>query len=110
MERFLLQLEGILDETMHMAECLSFGDGVDHDNILGKWVPYTTNAVADTEDELTHNLGTVPVCLFIMKPPASGTINLGPTPWTTSKAYLKCSAASQTALIFFMLQGHEDAE
>jgi len=82
---------------------LGFGNGTDKDNIAGKWVTYTTNAVANTEDTVAHNLGVVPVGFIVMIPPGSGTINKGTTSWTTTNIYLKCSAANQTAKLFLLI-------
>lgn len=107
MERFVSVLEEVLAENARTINgTLGFGDGIDFDNLIGKWVTYTTNAIADTEDTLTHDLGAVPIGFITMKPPASGFIYRGPTVWTTSKLYLKCSAANQTALIFVIQASH----
>jgi hypothetical protein len=81
---------------------LTYGTGLYPDNIAGKWIDYTTNAVADTEDAVEHNLGVVPVGFHLMVPPPSGVINKGSTAWTTTHIYLKCSAAAQTARLFVL--------
>jgi hypothetical protein len=107
-QKFLRTLVQQLDRRlieMHrtLAGNLGFGDGTDVDNLIGKWMEYSTNAVANTEDALAHNLGVIPVGFLLLVPPATGTILLGPTPWTTSNLYLKCNAASQTAKIFVVI-------
>tara|TARA_Y100000310_G_C20462828_1_gene706185 strand:- start:497 stop:895 length:399 start_codon:yes stop_codon:yes gene_type:complete len=81
---------------------LGLGDGVDFDNLVGEWVTYSTNAVANTEDTIAHTLGAVPVGYFLLKPPLVGNIHIGSTTWTTSNIYLSCNAASQTASIFLL--------
>lgn len=86
---------------------ISFGDGVDFDNIKGKWMTYATNGVANTEDAITHNLGVIPVGMIVMVPPQNGFIYTGPTAWTTTQIFLKCSQASQTATIFLVLPPSE---
>ena len=82
------------------------GDGVDIDNFMGKWLTYTTNGVANTEDAVTHDLGVTPIGFLVVNPPASGFVYRGATSWTASKIYLKCSAASQTALILVLIPSH----
>lgn len=86
---------------------LGFGDGTDLDNLVGKWLSYSTNGVANTEDEITHDLGVVPIGFIVLVPPRSGVINRGPTSWTSSKMYLQCSAASQTATIFAIIASQQ---
>ena|SRR5688572_18289930 len=82
---------------------LSFGTSAAPDNIAGKWMLYTTNAVADTEDEIEHNLGVIPTGFIQMIPPEAGFITRGPTAWTTTAIYLKCSEADQTATLFLTI-------
>lgn len=82
---------------------LGFGDGTSIDNIAGKWVEYTTNAIANTEDAVTHDLGVIPAGFIVMVPPVSGVVNKGTTAWTTTTIYLKCSAADQTATLFLLI-------
>ena len=82
---------------------VGFGDGTDFDNLKGKWLTYSTNASPDTEDTVTHDLGSVPVGFLTMEPPEAGYLYKGPTPWTTTAIFLKCSAAAQTAKIFVLL-------
>ena len=86
---------------------LGFGDGVDIDNMVGKWITYTTNGVANTEDTIVHDMGVVPIGFLVMIPPESGTINKGTTAWTASNIYLKCSAASQTAKLFLLIPSQQ---
>jgi hypothetical protein len=93
----------IVEMQKTFAGNLGFGNGTDIDNIIGKWMEYSTNAVANTEDTLAHNLGVIPVGFLLLVPPATGFIMPGPTPWTTSNLYLKCNAASQTAKIFVVI-------
>lgn len=107
MEGVISRLEEILAETSRAANGgLGFGDGLDMDNLIGKWMTYTTNAVADTEDTLAHNLAAVPIGFLLMLPPKAGFIYRGPTAWTASNLYLKCSAASQTVTIFVLQASH----
>lgn len=98
--------EALTEQARAINGGLGFGDETDFDNLMGKWLAYATNAVANTEDELTHNLGAVPIGFIVMTPPATGVVNRGTTSWTTSKLYLKCSGAAQTAVIFVLAPSH----
>lgn len=106
-QQTLLDLESYLLEFVRINDGnLGFGDGTDPDNLIGKWLTYTTNAIADTEDTLTHDLGMVPVGFIVMEPPNGGFIYKGTTAWTTSQIFLKCSAANKTAKIFVVAPSH----
>lgn len=87
---------------------LGFGDGVDPDNMFGVWITYTTNAVANTEDAVTHNLGVVPVGYLVFSQDKAGSLYKSGSAWTTSQIFLKCSAASTTVLIFIMAPSNVD--
>lgn len=79
---------------------LGFGDGTDEDNVAGKWITYVTTG---DEDEITHNLGVVPVGFLVFNPPEYGFVCRSPfTAWTTDKIYLFCGEPSQTVLIFIV--------
>ena len=93
----LLRLRMMIDNAH-----LGFGDGVNRDNMFGTWVNYTTNAVANTEDTINHNLGFVPVGWLVVTQDKAGSIYKGTTTWTTSQIFLKCSVASVTARIFVL--------
>ena len=82
---------------------LSFWDGTDYDNLKGKWLTFTSSETPGAELTLTHNLGTVPTGFLVIVPPASGTVNTGTTPWTTSAMYVSTSAGTQTVTIFALL-------
>jgi hypothetical protein len=82
---------------------LTFGDGVDIDNIAGKWVTFTSNGSGGTETAIAHNLGVVPVGVMVMKPQAAGTMVRGATAWTVTHIYLTFSSASQTVTVFLVI-------
>lgn len=93
--------------SIHQAlDSLGFGDGVDTDNLVGKWIQYATNAAADTEDTIAHSLGVIPIGVIVMVPPQAGFIYKGTTAWTTTNIYLKCSAADQDATLFLVVPSH----
>jgi len=82
---------------------LGFGDGVDADNLRGKWITYTTNGTPDTEDAIAHSLGVVPVGVLEMKKPSAGFLYKGASAWTTTHIYMKCSSSSQSVTLFVLL-------
>lgn len=87
---------------------LSFGDGTDPDNIKGAWTSGTSHAVADTEFEIQHNLGQIPVgFLDVGYKDKAGVFYRGSSSWTTSSIFLKCNVAS-TSYRLFLLLGPEE--
>lgn len=55
-----------------------------------------TNATANTEFAVEHNLGVIPTGYIVTKKSAAGDIYTGSTAWTTTQIYLKCSTAAIT--------------
>lgn len=82
---------------------LTFGDGVDLDNIAGKWVTFTSNGSGGVETAIVHNLGVIPVGVLVMVPQAAGTMVRGGTAWSTTNIYLTFSSASQTVTVFLLV-------
>jgi hypothetical protein len=60
------------------------------------WVAYVSNAVADTEDTVAHNLARTPVGLFVGIPDKSAIIYAGTTAWTSTNIYLRASVLTVT--------------
>jgi len=81
---------------------LSFGDGTNPDNLAGQWKNYTTNAVADTEDAVSHTLSRVPIGFLVFSASKAGILYKGSTAWTSTSIFLKCSAASTVVRIFIL--------
>lgn len=81
---------------------LTLGNGTDADNVKGIWVSYTSNAIANTEDLITHNLGLIPVGILVVNQDKSASWYAGTTAWNTTTLSLKWSAASVTARIFIL--------
>jgi len=82
---------------------ISFGSPAGgSDNINAVWATGTSPAGADTEFEVVHNLGRVPVAFIPVNKNKAGDIYAGGTSWTTTKLYLKCSVSSlaYTLLVF----------
>lgn len=97
----IVQLLGFLRTlTQRLNGLVSFGGGVNSTwtgNVDGQRVEFTTPGVADTEFELWHGLGRVPVGRIVMLQDKAGSLydsNTGG--WGTERIYLKCDAASVT--------------
>lgn len=63
-------------------------------NLSGKYVVFTSNGAANTEDAVPHKLGRVPVGYIVVKQDKAGIVYDGGTSWTTANLYLKTSVAS----------------
>lgn len=72
---------------------VSFLDNVDCD-----FVTYTSNAVADTEDTVAHDLGKVPTGIIPVSLDKAGIIYKSTT-YTDENLFLKCNVASVTATL-----------
>lgn len=80
---------------------ISFGNLTDGtDNITGFWYSGVTPNPAGTEFQVTHNLGRVPTGWLVVNADQACSVYKGATVWTTSKMYLKCSAATVNLVIF----------
>lgn len=69
-------------------------------NIDGVWVQYVSNAVADTEDTVAHNLLRAPVGFYQGIPNKGGVAYLSSTAPTSTNIYLKASVAALTVNLF----------
>lgn len=92
-----------LQELSRVARSLTFLDsngGITSGrralNFDAVWVQYVSNATANTEDTVAHNLNRVPVGMFIGIPNVSSIIYAGPTAWTSTNVFLRASAATVT--------------
>lgn len=106
-------IEWLRDLTIRLRRTvdghIGFGDGLEIDNMFGSWVSYTSNAVANTEDTVAHNLGLIPIGFLVFSIDKNGTVYKGPTAWTTTNIFLKCSAASAAILLFIPGPSNKDA-
>ncbi len=64
------------------------------DNFDAVSITYTSNAVADTEDTVTHTLGKVPTGFIVYSINKGGVVYLSGTAATKTNIYLKCSTTS----------------
>ncbi len=65
-------------------------------NFDAVWVAYASNASADTEDTVPHNLGRVPAGMLIGVADKAGDVYNGTTTWTSTDIYLKADVTSLT--------------
>ena len=63
-------------------------------NLNAKWVVFTSNAVANTEDTVAHDLGRVPVGIEANIPDKAAVLYDGGTAHTSTNLYLKSTAAT----------------
>lgn len=74
------------------------------ENLDGYFKQFTSHASIDTEFTVAHGCGITPVGYQILWQDKAGSLYQGPstgTAWTSTNAYLKCSASSVTFLVFF---------
>lgn len=75
-------------------------DGRHSENLDGEFQVFTSNAVADTEDAITHGLGRIPVGFIVMNSSKGGITYAGDTTWTSTTIYLKNTSASNAVTIW----------
>lgn len=81
----------------------SAGDIIDSLYRLGGTIlPYTSNATADTQDTVAHNLGYIPNGFIVINSDKAAKVYKGSTAWTATNIYLKCDVTSAaTSLLVF---------
>lgn len=88
-------LQGIVDK---LNGKISFGNGeqsTQSGNIDGQWITFVTPAVADTQFEVPHGLGRLPVGRDIKRQDKAGTLyDSNPGGWGPKSVFFKCSVAS----------------
>ena len=70
------------------------------DNMDAADVSYTTNAVANTEDAVAHNLNRVPIGYWVISRDKAAIVYNGSSAWTSTNIYLKCNVASTAIRVF----------
>ena len=63
-------------------------------NLDAKWVVFTSNGTANTEDAITHALGRVPVMILAAVPDKAARLYDSGTTWTSTTIYLKTNVAT----------------
>lgn len=109
-ERAFSAADQILADLFRVINALDFGtieDGAPAANFNGRWLLYTTNGVANTDDTKRHKLGRVPVSfLQFERPNKTGeTPNSGQVYWGTGPSAtdltvtLRCTVASKQVYV-----------
>ncbi len=89
--------QSIIKQFGEVLEQTSLGpvvDGVKAGNFNGHWIEFTSNAVADTEDGITHKLGRVPTGFLVAQKNKASTLYNGSSNWTKTKIYLRSNVAT----------------
>ncbi len=81
---------------------ISFGDGVDFDNIEGTWVSILTPASPDTDFTVTHGLDRLPVGVIPMRKAAAVDIYTGSLADTTTTVTLRATIGSVAVELFIV--------
>lgn len=75
------------------------------ENIMGQFVTYTTNSTPNTQDTVSHQLGSIPIGYIVISKSAACDVyqqsNTGTT-WTKSNLYLKATASNVTVTLFLI--------
>ena len=102
-----LLFQQFMKEMLDMSFRLSFknksgtvASGTRSYNFDAVWVAYVSNGTANTEDTVSHNLGRIPIGIWVGIPDKSAVIYAdNQTAWTTTTVRLKASAATVTVNI-----------
>jgi hypothetical protein len=78
------------------------GDNGKGENIAGKFLTFTSNGVANTEDTIATGLEATPIGYIVTKQDTAGVLYSGTTAWDETNIYLKSSVASTTYKIFLL--------
>lgn len=81
---------------------LSFGDGVDSDNINGKWVNFITPTTPDTDFFIIHNLGRLPVGYQIHMKSVAADLYNGSQPATDTRICLRSNIGNVEMRVFIL--------
>lgn len=105
-------LDQVLDDIFQAINSVDPATPVDGDvtgQFNGRWIIYTSNAVANTDDTIRHRLGRVPKLLFNVELPVvtggspnSGRVYFGSVAPTSQQVTLRCTVASKRACVLLM--------
>lgn len=97
-----------LRNIFNFSTRIRFGDGAtgtNGENISGQFVQFTSDGTGNTEFNVAHTIGSIPVGYLILWQDKAGSLYQGPstgTAWTSAQVSLKCSVANVTFLIFLV--------
>ena len=105
-------LDDLLDSLFQAVNSISFGspgNAIVPPNIDGRYLEYTTNSAADTNDTLNHQLGRVPVGILQLEvalrsdeTPNAGRVYWGSIAATDTTITLRCTAASKRVCVLLL--------
>jgi hypothetical protein len=81
---------------------LSFGAGVNKDNIDGAWITVPDTGNANTNFAVTHNLNRIPVGYWVMTKDRAVDVYTGSVAATTTVITLKASVANAAVVLFIV--------
>ena len=81
---------------------ISFGDGINRNNIDGVWANVTTPVAPNTDFTITHNLGRLPVGYWIMYKDRAVDVYTGSVAATFSTLTLRATVASAVIRLFII--------
>jgi hypothetical protein len=79
---------------------ISFGDGINRDNIDGNWANLTTPVAPNTDFVVNHNLGRLPVGYLVTYKDRAVDVYTGSVPATTTQITLRATVASAVIRLF----------
>lgn len=79
---------------------ISFGDGINADNIDGVWASSTTPGVANTDFTVTHNLGRIPVGYIPVTKSAATDVYTGSVAATATQLTLRATGTNVSVKCF----------
>jgi len=102
-----LLIQQFMKEMLDMSFRLTFlnkdggtGGGTRSYNLDAVWVAYVSNGTANTEDTVSHNLGRIPVGIWVGIPDKSAVIYAdNEAAWTATTIRLKASATTVTVRV-----------
>ena len=106
------QIRDLQTQIQKLFDCLqgrvSFGvgtDDIDGQNISGQFQQFTSDGSANTEFNVAHTVGSIPLGYIILWQDKTGTLYQGPstgTTWTSTQVSLKSTGTSVTYLVFLV--------
>lgn len=108
-ERHIKTVDGDLVNLFLLSQGrVRFGDGGDNtngENIAGQFQQFTSDASANTEFNVAHTVGSIPVGAIVLWQDKAGDLYQGPTTgtnWTVTQVSFKSSGSSVEYKVFLV--------
>lgn len=112
LKRYLRDLDDDIKNLSFFTQGrVSFGTGTDGDrgqNMSGEFQQFTSDATPNTEFNVAHTIGSIPIGAIIMHQDKAGHLYQGPTTgtnWTSTQVSFKSDVASVTFNVFLVKKG-----